>query len=109
MSKRLLIIPYLISAVFGSAGVHAGAQIYEPLSASVQSRMTKAISDVAPDSISYGNTAEINNWLRAMDRRLQKKLPDADSRQDFLHALHYEATRAGLDPEMVLEIGRAHV
>jgi soluble lytic murein transglycosylase-like protein len=102
MSKRLLIIPCLISAVFGSAVAHAGAQIYEPLSASVQSRLTKAISDVAPDTINYGNPVEITNWMRTMDRRLLKKLPDSDSRQDFLHAVHYEATRAGLDPEMVL-------
>jgi soluble lytic murein transglycosylase-like protein len=33
---------------------------------------------------------------------LQKKLPDAAYRTDFLKTVHYESTRAGLDPELVL-------
>lgn len=80
----------------------SGAQIYEPLSASVKTRMSKAVSDVAPERITYGNPVQVREWLREMDRRLTKRLPDPEVRQDFLHALHYEATRAGLDPEMVL-------
>jgi soluble lytic murein transglycosylase-like protein len=64
--------------------------------------MSKAVSDVAPERITYGDPARVRDWLSEMDRRLMKKLPDAGTRQDFLHAVHYEATRAGLDPEMVL-------
>jgi soluble lytic murein transglycosylase-like protein len=37
-----------------------------------------------------------------MDRRLQDRLPDATYRLDLLKTVHYEATRAGLDPELVL-------
>ncbi len=102
MPRQRLIQITLACLALCAARAEAGAQIYEPLSASVKSRMSKAVSDVAPDRITYGNPIEVNTWLQEMNRRLTKKLPDPGIRQDFLHALHYEATRAGLDPEMVL-------
>jgi soluble lytic murein transglycosylase-like protein len=79
-----------------------GAQLYEPLSASVKARMSKSVSDVAPNRINYGNTGEIQDWLEVMSQRLVRRIPDAAVRQDLLIAIHYEATRAGLDPELVL-------
>ena len=37
-----------------------------------------------------------------MSQRMQKYLPDVTHRMDFLKTVHYEATRAGLDPQLVL-------
>ena len=37
-----------------------------------------------------------------MSQRLAKRIPDAAYRFDLLSTVHYEATRAGLDPQMVL-------
>ena len=37
-----------------------------------------------------------------MSARLAKRMPDPKARQEFLRALHYEAKRAGLDPQLVL-------
>ena len=43
------------------------------------------------------------HWLTAMDERLPlRNKPDYQSRIEFLKTVHYEATRAGLDPQMVL-------
>ena len=42
------------------------------------------------------------DWLSEMSRRLEKRIPDRESRLEFLRAVHYEATRAGLDPQLVL-------
>jgi soluble lytic murein transglycosylase-like protein len=64
--------------------------------------MSKSVSDVAPEKISYGNVVAVRDWLDEMNRRLTKRLPTSEVRQDFLNSLHYEATRAGLDPELVL-------
>lgn len=41
-------------------------------------------------------------WLSEMSVRLEKRIPDRDGRLEFLRAVHYEATRAGLDPQLVL-------
>lgn len=80
----------------------AGAQKYEPLAASVQAALSRTISDQAPPKSSFLNSMEAIDWLAEMSRRLEKRIADRDSRLEFLRAVHYEATRAGLDPQLVL-------
>ena len=92
----------LCLALFLPLGALAGTQQYEPLSASVRAALTHTISDQAPAKSSFLNSAEAVDWLSEMSRRLEKKVPDRESRLDLLRAIHYEATRAGLDPQLVL-------
>jgi len=77
-------------------------QIEEPLSNSVRSLMQRSISDSAPPRLLFANDAEGRFWLEEMSKRLEKRMPDEAQRNDFLRSVHYEATRAGLDPQMVL-------
>ena len=80
----------------------AGAQIYEPLAASVQAALSKAVSDRAPSTSAFKSKMDEVNWLSDMSRRLEKRIRDHDSRIAFLKSVHYEASRAGLDPQLVL-------
>ena len=80
----------------------AGAQKYEPLSDSVQAALHKAVSDSRPEVSSFKSPLDAADWLGEMSRRLQKRIPDRDYRIDLLRSVHYEATRAGLDPQLVL-------
>ena len=80
----------------------AGAQIYEPLAASVQAVMSKAVSDQAPLTSAFGSKLDEVDWLSAMSRRLDGRIRDHKTRIAFLKSVHYEASRAGLDPQMVL-------
>ena len=88
--------------VFVSGGAFAGAQQYEPLSASVKSQLSKAVADTAVKNAAFASTPGVQTWLAEMSRRLERRIPDAEYREDFLNTLHYESIRAGLDPEMVL-------
>lgn len=81
---------------------HAGAQKYEPLSASVQAALSRAVSDRAPPRSSFQDSLDAIDWLTEMSRRLEKRIPDREARLEFLRSVHYEATRAGLDPQLVL-------
>jgi len=83
-------------------GAHAGAQKYEPLSASVQAALQKSVSDKRPPASSFKNPIEATNWLVEMSARLKKRIPNQEYRLELLRAVHYEATRAGLDPQLVL-------
>lgn len=94
----------LIAAIclFSASAAHAGAQKYEPLSASVQAALHKAVSDSRPSVSSFKNPMEAADWLGEMSRRLERRIPNREYRIDLLRSVHYEATRAGLDPQLVL-------
>jgi soluble lytic murein transglycosylase-like protein len=80
----------------------AGAQQYEPLAASVQAALHAAVSDQAAPEPRFDTIEEKIDWLTEMSRRLEKRMPDRRARHEFLKAVHYEARRAGLDPQLVL-------
>ena len=81
---------------------HAGAQVYEPLAASVQAALHKSISDHVAPFLAFDTEIEARRWLAAMSRRLAARMPDRLQREEFLVTVHYEAKRAGLDPQLVL-------
>jgi soluble lytic murein transglycosylase-like protein len=81
---------------------YAGAQIYEPLSASVRAALYKAVSDQAVPYLAFESESEARAWLTVMSARLAQRMPDRVAREEFLVTVHYEAKRAGLDPQMVL-------
>lgn len=87
-----------------SAGSMAGAQREEPLSNSVRAMMQRTISDSAAPRLVFASEEEGQLWLQAMSDRLRKRIPDVQMREDFLRTVHYEATRAGLDPQLVLAL-----
>ena len=82
----------------------AGAQQYEPLSASVRSAMSRAISDKGVPQLRFKDPEDGYRWLLEMSDRLARRIPDAKYRIELLKTVHYEATRAGLDPQLVLGI-----
>jgi soluble lytic murein transglycosylase-like protein len=82
----------------------AGEQKYEPLSASVQAGLHRSVADQASPRLAFISDAEGMAWLAAMSKRLEKHVPDATTREDLLTTVHYEATRAGLDPQLVLGV-----
>lgn len=84
--------------------VHAGTQMYQPLSASVRSALRQSVSDQGTTSSAFTSQAQEAQWVQDMSQRfgIEKRIPDANMRGDFLKLVHYEATRAGLDPRLVL-------
>ena len=84
------------------AAVWAGAQQYEPLAASVQAALHAAIADRASPEPHFSSIENKVSWLTEMSSRLSRRMPDREARLEFLKTVHYEAKRAGLDPQMVL-------
>jgi soluble lytic murein transglycosylase-like protein len=102
MLKNIQICLFLFIGALASLKAYAGAQIEEPLSNSVKAMMQRSISDKAEPTLTFSSPEEGNAWLNEMSRRLQRRISDANYREDLLRTVHYEATRAGLDPQMVL-------
>lgn len=91
---------WILALAAGSAW--GGAQKYEPLAASVRAQLSKAVADTARDRPAFADDPFVKVWLAEMSSRLERYIPDPAFREDFLNTVHYEATRAGLDPELVL-------
>lgn len=85
----------------------AGAQQYEVLKAETKQLMSQNVSDVAPKFSSFTNQIEEYTWLNRQSKRLSKRIPNEEERLDLLRSIHYEATRAGLDPQLIL--GLIHI
>lgn len=85
-----------------SAPVQAGNQIAENLSASVRAVLQQEVSDTSSGKMVFASREEALLWLSDMSKRLSKKIPDEKVRLDFLKTVQYEASRAGLDPQMVI-------
>lgn len=98
--------PFALSLVAAglvwSAGANAGDQKYIRLAASVRTVLQQSISDQAAPRLVFQNEQQGSAWLAEMSRRLRAYMPDDEERKEFLISVQYEATRAGLDPQMVL-------
>ncbi|MDH2919115.1 MAG: lytic transglycosylase domain-containing protein [Sideroxydans sp.] len=93
---------FALAGVMVASNSFAGAQVQSPLSASVRAVLQRSVSDQAAPKLAFATQYEADVWLKQMSPRLLKRFPYEPDRLDFLKTVHYEATRAGLDPELVL-------
>lgn len=100
---RDLIRRFFVTVLMLAAGhALAGKQLYEPMSDSVRAALNKAVSDHSAPFLAFSTVGEARAWLDAMSGKLERRIPDRILREEFLVTVHYEAKRAGLDPQMVL-------
>jgi soluble lytic murein transglycosylase-like protein len=106
MRRRRLVSLVGAAPLLGlSFDVHAGAQIYEPLAAAVRNALAAKIADTRPpvrNFDSHDGRMAFVDWLEVMSKRLRARKTDDLTRLEFLRTLDYEATRAGLDRQLVL-------
>jgi soluble lytic murein transglycosylase-like protein len=106
LRPRTRFAAHLLVAAFACMApmaAHAGAQIEEALAPSVASGLSRAIAD-NPAPSNYTERADVRGWVAHMAPKLASRFPDEAARVEFLATVHYEATRAGLDPQLVLGV-----
>jgi soluble lytic murein transglycosylase-like protein len=94
----------LAAALLAPLNAGAGAQVYEELALNVRNRMSQSLSDRAVPELRFRNREDAIKWLSEMSRRLETRVPDRKQRIDLLRTVHFEAMRAGLDPQLVLGV-----
>ena len=102
--QALALIATFVLLIGAQRPALAGAQQYEPLSDSVRTALSASVrDDRTPPEPKFATALEKANWLATMSDRLPvRHKPDYRSRVEFLKTVHYESTRAGLDPHLVL-------
>ncbi len=94
----------MLALLAAPLAVMAGAQQYEPLADSVRVRLSRVVADKAVPEMAFRSSEDAQRWLAEMDARLEKRIPDRKQRLELLRTVHYEATRARLDPQLVLGV-----
>jgi hypothetical protein len=103
LSRRgILSLMGAISLALVSLPARAGNQVEEALASRVQNSLHRSVSDYPAPRLVFPTDVEGWAWLADMSSRLASKMPDWPTRRDFLISVQYEATRAGLDPQLVL-------
>ena len=103
-ARRGLLAASLLSLV-PAGRAWAGAQVEEPLADSVRSALSASIRNSAPPRPRFEKIDDrlaYLRWLGTMSDRLRPRKTEAQTRIEFLETLWYEATRAGLEPSLVL-------
>lgn len=96
MLIRRHIARYLLAGLL-IAGTLAAEQVPDP---ELRELLRSAVN--AADSFEDRYDAEV--WLTDMSARLARRVPDPDERLNILTRVHYEARRAGIEPELVLAV-----
>lgn len=79
--------------------------IVSPLKASeVDTELRELLIEAVNTSDSFRDRFDAEVWLVDMSKRTEKFMPDPEERIALLKQIHYEATRAGLRPELVLAV-----
>jgi len=82
----------------------AGEQRNEPIDPAVLETLSGQIADRAVPFFNFKNANDAHKWIFEMSNRLQKRIPDRKDRINLLKTIQWEATRAGLDPQLVLGV-----
>jgi len=99
--RRALALAALLAPLLAGAG----NQDEEKLSDSVRASLQASIADRAVPVLLFRSGADnAHLWLTEMSRRLERRIPDRKQRIELLKTVQYEATRAGLDPQLVLGV-----
>jgi len=70
----------------------------------VDQALRSLLQQAASESLSFADHYEAQVWLVDMSARLDQFMPDEQDRLALLTRIHAEATRAGLQPELVLSV-----
>ena len=76
----------------------------ESRQSSYDSNLALLLKQAANEADSFSDQYEATVWLTDMSYRLRKRVPDPKFRIELLKNVHYEAKRAGVEPELVLAV-----
>ena len=89
-------LSYVLTALL-VPGISFAEQVPDP-------ELREVLRTAANAADSFPDRYDAEVWLTDMSRRLHRQVQDPDERINILLRVHFEATRAGLQPELVLAV-----
>lgn len=97
---RLLIFSFIVYS--GCAA--AASQEVEMLSPEVQASLHGSVINPLRPHLVFDNNEQAQAWLKDMSNRLKPWVQDPVLRKRYLTIIQYEASRSGLDPQLILAV-----
>lgn len=94
------LLGFSLTMVLMVAGTVAFANTRQAPEPELRSLMQRTVSEAE----SFQDRFDAEVWLLDMSTRLKRYVPDAQERLTLLRLVHQEASKAGLQPEMVLAL-----
>lgn len=95
---------FITGIVVCPSTAYSTARKAETLSLDVQAGLHSSVINPVQPHLVFDNKEEAAVWLHDMSIRLKKWIPDQFLRERYLTSIQYEASRAGLDPQLVLAV-----
>ncbi len=83
------------------AGSGVGASVAPP---PVDPELKRLLQQAVDEADGFEDRYDAEVWLHDMSKRLERWVKDPRERIEILKTVHYEARRAGLEPELVLAV-----
>lgn len=99
--RKLFILLILMVKYFN---ISARIKDIESLSPEVRSGLYKSVINPIKPKLIFPNEKMANKWLDDMSLKLKKWVSDPVLQKKYLTIIQYEATRANLDPKIVLSV-----
>jgi soluble lytic murein transglycosylase-like protein len=99
MKSLLPAVSTLFTVLLLAQPVHGQPGVKE-----IPPELRQAVQRAIQSSDSFVDRFDAEVWLLDMSTRLARRVPDPEERVYILKAVHYEATRSGLVPELVLAV-----
>ncbi len=94
----ILISPILIWLILMSLALLSTAH------ATADPELRRLLKAAIASDVGFEDRFDAEVWLLDMSRRLEKFVPDPQTRIEILKQVHYEATRVNVEPELVLAL-----
>ena len=87
-----------------SCSVYAGSQKYEEISLANRYELRQSLASEVGSISSFRSAKQAVDWISYQSKNLAKRIPNEETRRQWLRMVHYEATRYSLDPDLVLAL-----
>ncbi len=104
-SQKQTRVCFLVLLLTAPSLASAGNQKEEAIADSVRLALAKLVADPRPPKPMFEKIEDrikYLHWLGEMSDRLKRRIPDKQTRLEFLETVWYESKRAGLDTGLVL-------
>ena len=97
---------FLTTMILLASSSYAGNQQYEELKNETRNMMSQMVADQPPKYSSFPSKEAEKIWVKKYESSIKRFSPDSEERELLLKTIHYEAIRAGLEPELILGLIR---